>query len=121
MKESTVSNLAVPQAPPELPVALQEPTHAKSLLFMALYTIASMVVVVCNIPIASILLPEHIATLTSGNYTSIFSLILGLGAVAAVLTSPVAGIFSGCTTLRRGRPRPLYIAGGAPSEGGDPP
>src|SRR5260370_10052354 len=112
MDEPIVSDVALPQMQVELPEALQEPTHSKNLPYMALFTVASMVIGVGNIGIATILLPEHIAILTRGNQTSIFSLILGLGAVAAVVTNPVVGMFSDRTTSRWGRRRPWYIAGG---------
>ncbi len=97
----------------EIPEALREPTRAKNLLFMVLYTVANMVIGVSNITIGTILLPEHIATFASKEQTTIFSLILGVGAVAAVLTNPVVGMFSDRTTLRLGRRRPWLIAGGA--------
>src|SRR5260370_18864104 len=71
-----------------------------------------MVIGVGNITMASILLPEHIAIFTRSNQTSIFAVILGLGAVAAVLTNPMVGMCSDRTTLRLGRRRPWYIAGG---------
>jgi MFS family permease len=112
MKETIVSGEALPPTPTELPEALQEPTRSKNALFMALYTVANMVIGVGNITIATILLPEHIATLTSTDQTTIFSLILALGALAAVLTNPLVGMFSDRTTLHLGRRRPWYIAGG---------
>src|SRR5260370_2605930 len=111
MDEPIVSDVALPQMHVELPEALREPTRSKNLLFMALYAVANMVILVGNISIASILLPEQIATFTPGNQTTIFSLILGLGAVTAVVTNPVVGMFSDRTTLRLGRRRPCSIAG----------
>src|SRR5262249_12998114 len=44
--------------------------------------------------------------------TSIFSLILAIGAVVAALTVPVVGMLSDRTTSRWGRRRPWYVAGG---------
>ncbi len=113
MDESIVSDVGLPSMHVELPEALREPTRTKNLLFMVLYTVANMVIGVSNIAIATILLPEHIATFASRGQTSIFSIILGVGAVAAVLTNPVVGMFSDRTTLRLGRRRPWLIAGGA--------
>lgn len=112
MAEMLSSEVAGASLPVELPEALAEPTRSKNLLFMVLFTIANMVVGVANITIATILLPEHIATLTSSNQTGIFSLIMGLGALAAVLVNPLMGMLSDRTTLRWGRRRPFYIAGG---------
>src|SRR2546430_5140714 len=112
MDEPIVSDVTLPSLHVELPEALREPTRSKNLLFMALYMVANMVIGVGNVTIASILLPEQIATLTRSNQTTIFSLILGLGALVAVLTNPVVGMFSDRTTLRLGRRRPWYVAGG---------
>ena len=112
MAESLSSDLAGASLQVELPEALAEPTRSKNLLFMVLYMVANMVIGVGNITLASLLLPEHIATLTSTGQTTIYSLILGLGALAAVLTNPVVGMFSDRTTSRLGRRRPWYIAGG---------
>jgi len=69
MDEPIVSDMALLSMPVELPEALQEPTRSKGLLFMVLYTVANMVIGVGNITIATILLPEHIATLTRSNQT----------------------------------------------------
>jgi MFS family permease len=96
----------------EIPKALQEPTHSKSLLFLILYGVGNMVMGVGNIAVATVLLPMQIASLTQSNQTSIFSLILGIGAVAAVLTNPLGGMLSDRTTSRFGRRRPWLIAGG---------
>ena len=96
----------------EIPHALQEPTHPKSLLFLILYGVGNMVMGVGNIALATVLLPMHLASLTQSNQTGIFSLILGIGAVAAVLTNPLAGMLSDRTTSRLGRRRPWLITGG---------
>src|SRR5260370_37784681 len=112
MGESIVPEVKSSPMHVELPEALQEPTRAKNLLFMVLYTVASMVIGVGNITIGSVLLAEHIAIFAAKNQTTIFSLILGLGALVAVLTNPVVGMLSDRTTSRWGRRRPWYIAGG---------
>ncbi len=112
MGESIVPEVTSSPMHVELPEALQEPTRAKNLLFMVLYTVASMVIGVGNITIGSVLLAEHIAIFAAKNQTTIFSLILGLGALVAVLTNPVVGMLSDRTTSRWGRRRPWYIAGG---------
>jgi MFS family permease len=112
MAESLISNSTAPSIEAELPEALREPTRSKSLLFMVLFMVANMVVGVGNITLASILLPEHIGLLTTTNQTTIFSLILGLGAVVSVLSNPIVGMLSDRTTSRWGRRRPWYVAGG---------
>src|SRR5260370_3573567 len=112
MDEPIVSEVALPSMQVELPAALQEPTRAKNLLFLLLYGVASMVIGVGNIAVASVLLPEHVATFVSTSQTSIFALILALGAVATTLTNPLVGMLSDRTTSRWGRRRPWLIAGG---------
>lgn len=112
MNESVLFDSTLPPTHMEVPEALQEPTRSKTLLFMVLYTVANMVIGVGNITIATILLPEHIALFAPANQTSIFALILALGALAGVLTNPIVGMLSDRTTSRWGRRRPWYIAGG---------
>src|SRR5438034_4109859 len=103
MAESHAPDMTSASLQVELPEALAEPTRSKNWLFMGLYTMANMVIGVVNITIAAILLPEHIASLTAHNQTTLYSLILGLGAVASVLTNPVMGMLSDRTTWRWGR------------------
>lgn len=112
MKETTVSNATLPPLQAELPEALREPTRSKSLLFMILYTVANMVIGVGNITIGSILLAEHVALFAPASQTTIFSLILGLGAIVAVVANPLIGMLSDRTTSRWGRRRLWYITGG---------
>jgi len=112
MDESIRSDTALTEVQVELPEALREPTRSKNLLFMVLFTVASMVVGVSNIAIVPILLPEQIAILMRGNQASIFSLILGLSSLVGVLTNPIVGMLSDRTTSRLGRRRPWYIVGG---------
>lgn len=114
MEESVVSGpvSAEEESSIELPEALQEPTHSKNLLFLALYGVANMVIGVVSIALASVLLPLQLGTLVTGDQTGVFSLILGVGSVASVLTNPLVGMFSDRTTSRFGRRRPWLIAGG---------
>jgi len=110
MDEAIASEAAVSQE--TLPEVLQEPTDAKNLLFLVLYGVANMVIGIGNIALASVLLPTQIDSMVSTNQTGIFSLIIGIGAAAAVLTNPLVGMFSDRTTLRLGRRRTWLIAGG---------
>src|SRR6266576_5352689 len=114
MEKSIIPDGVSPQIHVEIPEALREPTQAKSPLFMALYTVASMIMGVSNITIGTILLAEHIASFVAnpGDQTRIFSLTVALGSVVAVLICPIVGMLSDRTTSRWGRRRPWYIAGG---------
>jgi MFS family permease len=95
-----------------LPQVLQEPTNSKNLLFLILYGVANMVIGLASIALASVLLPTQIDSMIAQNQTVIFSLIVGIGGVVAVLTNPLVGMFSDRTTSRLGRRRPWLIAGG---------
>src|SRR5260370_27702592 len=113
MEKSIIADGVSPQIHVEIPEALREPAQAKSPLFMALYTVASMIMGVSNITIGTILLAEHIASFVANpdDQTRIFSLTLALGSVVAVLTCPIVGMISDGTASRFGRRRTWYIAG----------
>src|SRR5437763_15694679 len=113
MDESLVPESIVSQkALVELPEVLQEPTSSKRPLFLVLYGVANMVIGIGNITLATVLLPRQIATMVSANQTGTFALIVGVGAVAAVLTNPLVGMLSDRTTSRFGRRRSWLVAGG---------
>ena len=105
MDESLVPESIVSQkALVELPEVLQEPTSSKRPLFLVLYGVANMVIGIGNITLATVLLPMQIASMVSANQTGTFALIVGVGAVAAVLSDR--------TTSRFGRRRSWLVAGG---------
>jgi len=113
MDESIVPQSIVSQkAHVELPEVLQEPTSSKHALFLVLYGVANMVIGIGNITLATVLLPRQIASMVSANQTGTFALIVGVGAVAAVLTNPLVGMLSDRTTSRFGRRRSWLVAGG---------
>ena len=113
MDESIVPQSIVSQkAHVELPEVLQEPTSSKHPLFLVLYGVANMVRGIGNITLATVLLPRQIASMVSANQTGTFALIVGVGAVAAVLTNPLVGMLSDRTTSRFGRRRSWLVAGG---------
>ena len=113
MDESIVPQSIVSQkAHVELPEVLQEPTSSKHPLFLVLYGVANMVIGIGNITLATVLLPMQIASMVSANQTGTFALIVGVGAVAAVLTNPLVGMLSDRTTSRFGRRRSWLVAGG---------
>ena len=113
MDESLVPESIVSQkALVELPEVLQEPTSSKRPLFLVLYGVANMVIGIGNITLATVLLPMQIASMVSANQTGTFALIVGVGAVAAVLTNPLVGMLSDRTTSRFGRRRSWLVTGG---------
>ena len=93
------------------PEALQIPTRHVSLGFQLLYGLTNIVVGFCNITFFTLILPAQIKAIDPVNYLNIFALIAGLGAVAAVITNPLAGAFSDRTTAKLGRRRPWMIVG----------
>jgi MFS family permease len=60
--------------------------------------------------VATVLLPMHIASMTQSHQASLFVLIIGIGAVAAVLTNLLVGILSDRIPSPLGRRRPWLIA-----------
>src|SRR5256714_4807092 len=113
MDESIVPQSIVSQkAHVELPEVLQEPTSSKHPLFLVLYGVANMVIGIGNITLATVLLPMQIASMVSANQTGTFALIVGVGAVAAVLTNPLVGMLSDRTPSRSGSRRSWLVAGG---------
>ena len=83
MAESIAFDAAAKErlVPIPIPEALAEPTRPKNVLFLIFFMIANMVIGVANIVVATTLLPEQIASLTRSGQTSLFALILGLGAL----------------------------------------
>ncbi len=104
---------AVQETLEALPEALREPTRRKSSLFVILYGVSNLAIGMANISLTAIMLPAQIAPFVSRDQqTSIYGLIVSLGAVAAVLTNLIAGALSDRTTSPLGRRRPWLIAGG---------
>jgi MFS family permease len=93
------------------PVALQEPTHPKTLGFQLLYGLANAVIGLGNITFFTLLLPARIAQVAPGNQTTTFIVISALGAAAALLTNPLAGALSDRTTSPLGRRLPWLMIG----------
>ena len=92
-------------------VALRMPTKPKGLGFQLLYGLANAVIGLCNITLATILLPARIATLVAPQQqTNTFIVLSAMGALAAVITNPLVGAWSDRTTLALGRRRPWLIA-----------
>jgi MFS family permease len=95
-----------------VPKVPQEPVHAKSLSLLVLSGVATIVLSLVTIMLATVLLPMHIASMTQSHQASLFVLIIGIGAVAAVLTNLLVGILSDRIPSPLGRRRLWLIASG---------
>lgn len=93
------------------PVAFQAPTKALNMGVLVLYCLAILSIWMAVFPILQILIPTQIVALDATHKIADFSLISALGALAALLTFPLAGAFSDRTTSRFGRRRPWIIGG----------
>src|SRR5579883_744641 len=93
------------------PAVFQEPTHPKTLGFQLLYGLANAVIGLGNITFFTLLLPARLAQVAPSNQTNTFIIISALGAVAAILTNPLAGALSDRTTSPLGRRLPWLLIG----------
>lgn len=95
----------------ELSPALAEPTRPKSLFWQLLYWLANATIGLGNIVFYTLLLPAKIALITPASQTQTFLVISACGAVAAILTNPLAGALSDRTTSALGRRFPWLLSG----------
>ncbi len=91
--------------------ALQIPTTAVSPLFQALLCIINLACWMSILPVSLILLPTQIAALDPVHKFSNLAIVVGAGALAALITNPIAGALSDRTTLPWGRRRPWLVIG----------
>ncbi|HLZ61730.1 MAG TPA: MFS transporter, partial [Ktedonosporobacter sp.] len=87
------------------------PTRSVSLGFQLLLCLANMACWICVLPVGLILLPTQIAALDPVHKISNLALITAVGALAALITNPIAGALSDRTTSPLGRRKPWLIAG----------
>jgi len=87
------------------------PTRSVSLGFQLLLCLANMACWICVLPVGLILLPTQIAALDPVHKISNLAIITAVGALAALITNPIAGALSDRTTSPLGRRKPWLIAG----------
>jgi MFS family permease len=91
--------------------ALQIPTTVVSPVFQALLCIVNLACWMSILPVSLILLPTQIAALDPIHKITNLAIIVAAGALAALITNPIAGALSDRTTLSLGRRRPWLVAG----------
>lgn len=80
-------------------------------MFQSLLCFANVACWMTVLPVSLILLPTQVAALDPVHRFSNFALISASGALAALITNPLAGAMSDRTSLRWGRRRPWLVAG----------
>ncbi len=95
----------------DLPLALAEPTVTRPLVWQLLYWLANATIGFGNIVFYTLLLPAKIAQIAPSSQTTTFVLLSGLGALASILTNPLAGALSDRTTSLLGRRFPWLLIG----------
>ena len=91
--------------------ALQIPTKAVSPVFQAFLCVVNVACWMSVLPVGLILLPTQVAALDPLHKFSNLAIISAVGALAALITNPIAGALSDRTTLPWGRRRPWLVAG----------
>ncbi|HLZ56811.1 MAG TPA: MFS transporter [Ktedonosporobacter sp.] len=87
------------------------PSQSVTLGFQLLLCLANMACWICVLPVGLILLPTQIAALDPVHKISNLAIITAVGALAALITNPIAGALSDRTTSPLGRRKPWLIAG----------
>jgi MFS family permease len=104
-------------APASLPAALAEPAVRVRRGWIALIFSANLGVWMAFFTPIQILLPQQVESIAPTHKESVFAIVTGLGALAAVIANPLAGALSDRTCLRIGRRefgrRHLWTIGGA--------
>jgi MFS family permease len=106
---------ALPEGQPE---ELAEPVAAVPHWWTAVLALANLGLWVGYFGPLQVLLPEQVEAITPGGKAAALGLVTGLGALVAVLVSPVAGALSDRSTSRFGRRRPWALAGAVLGAGG---
>ncbi|HEY4465174.1 MAG TPA: MFS transporter [Streptosporangiaceae bacterium] len=98
-------------APTTLPAALAEPVTPVRPGWISLLFTANVGLWLAIYAPIQVLLPEQAQALDRGSKTVLLSVVMGAGAVAALVANPIAGALSDRTTSRRGRRHPWTVAG----------
>lgn len=96
---------------PTISQALSEPNHPVSLKFQILLGMANAGTTMTLIPVLTVLVPSQVTEIDPIHSANNLAFVLTLGAVAALISNPLAGALSDRTTSRFGRRRPWLFIG----------
>ncbi len=96
----------------ERPPALAEPVVPVRPRWIALLVIANLAVWMGFFTPIQVLLPEQLQAISPEHKAALLGWVTGLGALAAVISNPLAGALSDRTSGRFGRRRPWVLGGG---------
>jgi MFS family permease len=99
-------------APPVTPAALVEPTVPVRARWVGLLALANLAVWMGFFTPIQVLLPEQLQIIAPENKEAMLGWVTGFGALAAVISNPLAGALSDRTTGRFGRRHPWTLGGG---------
>lgn len=91
--------------------ALSEPTRPVSLKFQLLLGLANAGTTMTLIPVLTVLVPSQVTEIDPIHAANNLAFVLTLGALAALISNPLAGALSDRTTSRFGRRRPWLFVG----------
>jgi MFS family permease len=97
--------------PVETPEALAEPALAVRSRWITLLFLANLGLWLAVYAPIQVLLPEQSELLDKANKTELLSVVMGVGALVALVANPIIGMLSDRTTSRWGRRHPWTIAG----------
>ena len=102
----------------EIPDALAEPRVAVRARWVTLLFLANLGLWLAVYAPIQVLLPEQAQALAAANKTLVLSVVMGVGALVALVANPVIGMLSDRTTSRFGRRHPWTVAGAVVGAGG---
>jgi MFS family permease len=96
---------------PQLPAALAEPRTPVRAGWVALLFAANLGLWLAIYAPIQVLLPEQAQALAGADKTLVLSVVMGVGALVALVANPLIGMLSDRTTSRWGRRHPWTVAG----------
>ena len=105
-------------APTTVPDALAEPVVAVRAGWVTLLFLANLGLWLAVYAPIQVLLPEQAQELDRADKTLVLSVVMGVGALVALIANPVIGMLSDRTTGRWGRRHPWTVAGAVLGAGG---
>ncbi|HEX3591837.1 MAG TPA: MFS transporter [Pseudonocardiaceae bacterium] len=115
---STAEQPGVEAVEQDLPDALAEPKAAVRARWVTLLFLANLGLWLAVYAPIQVLLPEQAQALDAANKTLLLSVVMGVGALVALVANPVIGMLSDRTTSRFGRRHPWTVAGAVVGAGG---